>query len=124
MSKKETAKSEKAEAAKSKAPPDGASTPRDKPSLLDLDERQFLLISKALADPTRFAILRNIARGQSACSGMRDCLGVSAATLSHHMKELENAGLITLTRDGRFVHAELDRKLWKKYIHELKAVPQ
>ena len=123
MSKKDKAKGGKHDAEKQK---DGAKPDPAVPvsAAHGLDERQFLLISKALADPTRTSVLRKIAKGQGACSSMRDCLSVSAATLSHHMKELENAGLITLSREGRFVNAELDRKLWKKYVGELKAIAQ
>jgi DNA-binding transcriptional ArsR family regulator len=29
-----------------------------------------------------------------ACGTVRDCLGISPATLSHHMRELEIAGLV------------------------------
>jgi ArsR family transcriptional regulator, arsenate/arsenite/antimonite-responsive transcriptional repressor len=86
------------------------------------DEQQLVLVSKALSDPTRVSILRRIAAGQARCGDVRECLGVSAATLSHHMKELERAGLITSEREGRFVHAALEKKTWKQYIAELKAL--
>ncbi len=87
-----------------------------------LGDRQMMLISKALADPTRMAVLRAIAKGGATCSGMRDCAGVSAATLSHHMKELESAGLIENERKGRFVEPKFQRKMWKKYLDELKSL--
>ena len=98
-----------------------------------LESRQIMRISKALADPTRMAVLRRIAlrnevsgeAGGSAegasCSRLKQVLTISAATLSHHMKELELAGLIETTRQGRTVHARLKRKVWKHYIAELKA---
>lgn len=120
MSKKEKAKAAKAERggtkhamAKATAMPSHST---------DLDEQRILLISKALSDPTRMAMLRNIAKGAGRCSDMRGCLGVSAATLSHHLKELEGSGVITLEREGRFVSASLEKKLWKKYVAELKSL--
>lgn len=102
----------------------GAAKPDAKPpkAKLDTAEQQLVLISKALSDSTRLSILRNIATGQGRCGEVRECLGVSAATLSHHMKELERAGLITTQREGRFVHATVEKKALKQYIAELKSL--
>ena len=53
-------------------------------------------ITKALADPIRFEIFQRIAASdEMACSLLKSKLPISAATLSHHIKELTNAGLIT-----------------------------
>ena len=51
---------------------------------------------------------------------MRECLAIKPATLSHHMKQLEGAGLIETVRDGRFVRASIRRKVWKSYLAHLK----
>ena len=61
-------------------------------------------ILKALADPTRFELLQRIAKANCplGCSDIRPALAKSAATLSHHIKELETAGLIDITRTGKF----------------------
>ena len=61
-------------------------------------------IFKALADPKRFELLERIARASCpmACSVVRPALAISPATLSHHIKELETAGLIQVTREGKF----------------------
>lgn len=66
-------------------------------------------ILKALADPRRFQLLEQIAKARCplACSAARSALPISAATLSHHIKELEAAGLIIATRDGKFVNLSL-----------------
>lgn len=89
-----------------------------------VQERRILQISRAIADPTRFSILRSIASGSGRCGLLRESLSISAATLSHHLKELEKAGIVVLARDGRFIEATLDRKLWKHYLAALKAVAQ
>ena len=86
-----------------------------------MEERQVMLISKALADPTRLSIFRAIARGGASCASIKDGVAVSAATLSHHMKELEGAGLIDTSRKGRFLNAALHKKVWKSYLGELKS---
>ena len=85
-----------------------------------MDARQFQKISKALADPRRYEILSRIAgRDELACSDVRCGLPITAATLSHHLKELANAGLIELRRERRFVHMKLRRKVWRDYLAKL-----
>lgn len=64
---------------------------------------------KALADPHRFALLEQIARARCplGCAQARAALPISAATLSHHVKELETAGLIEVRREGKFAYLSL-----------------
>lgn len=86
-----------------------------------LSDKQRRLIAKALADPRRFEILKQIGAqsGGVACSGVRECQPVSAATLSHHVKELEAAGLIGIHREGKFAHFELRREVLQAYLEQL-----
>lgn len=59
---------------------------------------------KALADPKRFELLERIARATCplGCMEARAALKIAPATLSHHIKELETAGLIEVRREGKF----------------------
>jgi len=59
---------------------------------------------KALADPKRFELLERVAKASCAlsCSAVLPALAISPATLSHHLKELETAGLIAISREGKF----------------------
>ena len=86
-----------------------------------LSEEQIHLIAKALADPRRLELLRQIGScTQSAqCADIRGCHPVSAATLSHHMKELETAGLVRVTREGRFASYTLRRDVLRAYTEQL-----
>jgi len=61
-------------------------------------------ILKALADPRRFELLEKIVKAGCplGCAQARAALPISAATLSHHIKELETAGLIEVRREGKF----------------------
>jgi ArsR family transcriptional regulator len=61
-------------------------------------------ILKALADPRRFELLERIAKAGCplGCAQALAALPISAATLSHHIKELETAGLINVRREGKF----------------------
>jgi ArsR family transcriptional regulator len=76
--------------------------PPAKPTRLTRTRRAAIL--KALADPRRFELLERIAKAGCplGCAQARAALPISAATLSHHIKELETAGLIHVRREGKF----------------------
>jgi ArsR family transcriptional regulator, arsenate/arsenite/antimonite-responsive transcriptional repressor len=61
-------------------------------------------ILKALADPKRFELLERIAKASCplGCADARDALAIAPATLSHHIKELQTAGLIQVARAGKY----------------------
>ncbi len=69
-----------------------------------ITSEQRTAILKALADPRRFEVLERIARSSCAvsCSQTLADLPIAAATLSHHVKELEAAGLIQVRREGKY----------------------
>lgn len=89
-----------------------------------LSADQIRLISKALADPRRHEILKQIGEKKCplACQDVREQQAISAATLSHHVKELEHAGLISITRDGKFAHLTVERDTLQAYIDHLKTI--
>jgi ArsR family transcriptional regulator, arsenate/arsenite/antimonite-responsive transcriptional repressor len=86
-----------------------------------LSERQIKLIAKALSDPRRLQILRQVGEKADgvACADVRDCQSVTAATLSHHLKELESAGLILIFREGKFARLLFQRDVLQAYLDYL-----
>ena len=102
---------------------------KDKPEKVEhapheaMNDKAVLAISRALADPRRLEVFRRIAAAEgTACMDLRECLAMNPATLSHHMRQLETAGLIETKKDGRLVRANLRRKHWKNYLAHLKQI--
>ncbi len=71
---------------------------------LDPDVRLF----GALADPTRLAIVRQLAgEGQVCACDFTACCDVSQPTVSHHLKVLREAGVVSAERHGTWIYYRL-----------------
>ncbi len=103
--------------------PDIRLAQRKSKSAPSLSSSQIHLISRALSDPRRFEIFQRIAdQSDIACIHLRECVPITAPTLSHHLKELEAAGLIESTREGKFMNLSVRREIWQAYLDELKKI--
>jgi DNA-binding transcriptional ArsR family regulator len=63
----------------------------------------------AIADPTRRTILSLLAAGSMTISTVVDHFDISRPAVSKHLGVLQEAGLITITEQGRERHCELDQ---------------
>lgn len=85
-----------------------------------MDANQFQRISKALADPRRFEILEKIAAsGELCCGDVAECFPVAQATVSHHLKELTDAGLIETRSEGQFKYLRARPEALAAYVEQL-----
>ncbi len=78
---------------------------------------------KALSNPNRLAIylevLRHSETAVKSCglSELIDRLEIGAPTVSHHTKELVQAGLIRVEKDGKFLRCRLNPAMRDKLTH-------
>jgi ArsR family transcriptional regulator len=85
-----------------------------------LTDKDFERIARALAEPRRYEILKQIGACETArCSDIQKAQAVTPATLSHHIKELEIAGLVDISREGKFMHLAVNRQVLKAYLERL-----
>ncbi len=63
---------------------------------------------KALADPTRVAIVNRLAAGEECCvCDLTDTFELSQPTVSHHLRILRDAGLVEAERRGTWAYYRL-----------------
>lgn len=87
-----------------------------------LTDKEFARIARALAEPRRFQMLKDVSAsegGRCACSQLPHRGDVTAATLSHHLKELETAGLVELVREGKYTNIIFQRDVYDAYVARL-----
>jgi ArsR family transcriptional regulator, arsenate/arsenite/antimonite-responsive transcriptional repressor len=89
-----------------------------------VDIKQFEKISKALADTTRLQILRDMSKrkGCIQCSEIMTLTNLAQPSVSHHIKTLIEAGLISAEKDGRHHSYNLNKNLLKAYSSWISAV--
>jgi len=94
-------------------------TPMDIKKDYSLKAEQIARFAKALAHPARIQILQFLARQQECYFGdIHDELPIAKATVSQHLKELKDAGLIQGTIEAPKVRYCINRDNWQ-YAREL-----
>jgi len=84
------------------------------------EQNRLAVMLKAMAHPARIAILQYIIKANACiCGDLVDELGLAQATISQHLKELKNAGIIQGTIDGASVCYCIEPKAWKLLASQL-----
>jgi DNA-binding transcriptional ArsR family regulator len=65
-------------------------------------------VFRALADPSRRAILERLTRGEAAVKDITARFDISQPAVSQHLAALRKAGLVSERRDGRLVYYRVD----------------
>lgn len=65
---------------------------------------------KAIAEPNRLQIVDMISTGEKCACDLLDNFNFTQPTLSHHMKVLIEAGIVSARKDGKWHYYSLDQK--------------
>lgn len=92
---------------------------------------------KALADENRLKILLFVYKKECKCKDsqlsckneacikdLSKSLSITTPTISHHIKELVNAGLIITKREGKWIYCRVNRKAFEKHFNFLNVFKQ
>lgn len=88
-----------------------------------MDTKKITKIMKALSNPNRFEILMEISKSNQSSFEDEECFvyeimekfNIGAPTISHHLKELSNADLISTERKGKYVVARINQQTLKEF---------
>ncbi len=82
-------------------------------------------VFRALGDPVRWTIVNELRQGTRCACVLSDVADVSPSLLSHHLKTLREAGLITSERRGRWIDYSLAHEVLERLTETLvpEAVP-
>lgn len=69
-----------------------------------MTEKNMVAIFKALGDENRIRILKLLHSGEKCACKLLEELNISQSTLSHHMKILCDAGIVTGRKEGKWMH--------------------
>jgi ArsR family transcriptional regulator len=89
------------------------------------DAERIARVFKALGDPTRVRLLSLIAAGpdgEACICDLTEPVGLSQGTVSHHMKLLTEAGLVTREQRGKWAYFALDTNVMASAADALRAV--
>lgn len=74
---------------------------------------------RALADPTRREILKALRRGDLAAGEIAARFPMTAASVSHHLSVLKEAGLVKVERNGRNQIYSLETTVFQELLQEM-----
>lgn len=77
------------------------------------EQNEIAQLAKAIAHPARIAILQHLIKSKSCINGDLVLeIGLAQATISQHLRELKDAGLIQGSIDGTRVNYCINQEKW------------
>jgi len=87
-----------------------------KADLFTMKQNEIAAMAKAVAHPARVAILQYLVKSNACiCGDLVEELGLAQATISQHLKELKQVGLIQGTIEGTSICYCINPKVWQQY---------
>ena len=81
-----------------------------------IEQNELASFTKALGHPARIAILQHLLKVQACvCGDIVNELPLAQPTVSQHLKELKNAGIIKGTIEGNAICYCIDESTWNRY---------
>jgi ArsR family transcriptional regulator len=78
----------------------------------ELDDRALVRALRALGDPTRFRMVQEVAAGGELCCGqVAERFDVTQPTISHHLKVLFAAGVLSVRNQGKHRYISVNQPL-------------
>jgi len=74
---------------------------------------------RALGDPTRREILKALRTGDLTAGEIAARFPMTAASVSHHLSVLKDAGLVTAERNGRNLIYSLETTVFQEFLQEM-----
>lgn len=85
-----------------------------------MNHEEFVLITKALSEPKRIKILDMLSCGEMCVCDILEHFDFTQPTLSHHIKVLSQAGLVSVEKKGTWHHYSVNKEVAEKYIQGIK----
>ncbi|MGN0292115.1 MAG: ArsR/SmtB family transcription factor [Lachnospiraceae bacterium] len=79
-----------------------------------MNNKEIATMFKALADENRIQILKLLKEGEKCACHILEEMNVSQPTLSHHMKILCDAGIVTGRKEGKWMHYSISKEAYSK----------
>jgi DNA-binding transcriptional ArsR family regulator len=81
-----------------------------------LEQNELAQLAKAIGHPARVAIIEYLVKQDNCvCGNIVEAIPLAQATVSQHLKELKNAGLIKGSVEGNAICYCIDGEKWKKF---------
>ena len=88
--------------------------------MIIIKTEDIISVSKALSDKNRVEIVKLLSENELCACHLLEHFDITQPTLSHHMKQLKESGLVKVTKIGTWNHYSINKEIIDEYINFLK----